>query len=195
MVENSLNMRREIEYAVCLSRWLALEGGRRRGVENLWSTLVIIADRLGFTSVKLTLADGERVWVRPAAPKPWDGGTTRFYRHNLMGGRCGVLELCSPRFEPEGDTDASPARKTGRQRDWARPTITDEGLSETISELLAEGWLKGASNYINGDNRPLAFANGKTSDTDHLSPPTRDALSAGKQQVPAAYSNIVELGI
>jgi UDP-GlcNAc:undecaprenyl-phosphate GlcNAc-1-phosphate transferase len=195
MVENSLNMRREIEYAVCLSRWLALEGGRRRGVENLWSILVLIADKLGFMSVKLTLADGERVWVRPAAPNPGKGDTTRFYRHNLMGGRCGVLELCSPRFEPEGDTDAIPPRKTSRQRDCARPTITDEGLSETISELLAEGWIKGASNYINGDNHPLTFANGKTSDTEHVSRPDRFAPPAGKQQVPAGYSNIVEVGI
>jgi UDP-GlcNAc:undecaprenyl-phosphate GlcNAc-1-phosphate transferase len=68
MVENSLNMRREIEYAVCLSRWLALEGRRGRGVENLWQTLALAADKLGFASVKLTLADGERVWLRPAAP-------------------------------------------------------------------------------------------------------------------------------
>jgi UDP-GlcNAc:undecaprenyl-phosphate GlcNAc-1-phosphate transferase len=174
MVENSLDMRREIEYAVCLSRWLALEGGRQRGVESLWQTLVIIADKLGFTSVKLTLADGERVWTRLAAPKSCEGGpvsavgTTprpalRSYRHKLLGGRCGVLELHSPRSEEDADTDGASARASSRQRNWARPTITDEGLSETISELLAEGWIKAAGNYINGDNRPLFFADGRSS--------------------------------
>ncbi len=162
MVENSLNMRREIEYAVCLSRWLALEGRRNQGVENLWRTLVLIADKLGFTSVKLTLADGERAWRRPVgALETASTDTVRLYRHNLLGGRCGVLELHSPRSAHDIDSAGDSARPSSRQRNWAHPTITDEGLSETISELLAEGWIKAAGNYINGDKRALRFSDGK----------------------------------
>jgi UDP-GlcNAc:undecaprenyl-phosphate GlcNAc-1-phosphate transferase len=205
MVENSLNMRREIEYAVCLSRWLALEGGRQRGVENLWETLVIIADKLEFHKVKLTLADGERVWTRFTAPKPCeDGFTLRSYRHKLLGGRCGVLELCSPSSEHHFDEAGDSAWQSSRQRNWARPTITDEGLSETLSELLAEGWVKAASNYINGDNRPLHFSDGKTSlATGHLPltfssghlPPPADAISASKEELAPRYANVLEAGI
>jgi UDP-GlcNAc:undecaprenyl-phosphate/decaprenyl-phosphate GlcNAc-1-phosphate transferase len=178
MVDNSLKMRREIEYAVCLSRWLALEGRREQGVENLWQTLVVIAERLGFTSVRLSLADGERAWSRVIAPKRSEGGAVasksgekattalRSYRHKLLGGRCGVLEVHSPISEGEGETGAAAARSS-RQRNWASPNITDEGLSETITELLAEGWIRAASNYINDDDRPLHFSDGKTSRETH----------------------------
>jgi UDP-GlcNAc:undecaprenyl-phosphate GlcNAc-1-phosphate transferase len=239
MIQNSMDMRREIEYALCLSNWLALEGRRGQGVENLWSTLVTAADKLGFASVKLTLADGERAWVReapsakreaesaerqaesaerqapsaerqapdasrlaptalrlaptalrlaptalrlapdalrlaPCALRPAPAAL-RSVKHPLLGGRCGVLELQAPYPEPELDASAAPpgAAATGpisafcfplsafppsRQRNWARPTITDEGLFDTISELLAEAWVKAAANYINGDNRPLLFS-------------------------------------
>jgi UDP-GlcNAc:undecaprenyl-phosphate/decaprenyl-phosphate GlcNAc-1-phosphate transferase len=211
MVENSLHMRREIEYAVCLSRWLALEGGRQRGVESLWDTLVIIADKLEFTSVKLTLADGERIWKRPAAPKtseggpvapkPGEGDTVRYYRHSLLGGRCGVLELQSPRPDTTAGDDLPPRRSiantcrpaqdndredpsvrpASRQRNWARPTITDEGLSETLGELLAEGWVKAASHYINGDNLPLCFAGGKSPQR-AVHPPVTNAGAASTRE-------------
>ncbi len=181
MVENSLNMRREIEYAMCLSKSLALEGRRSQGVENLWQTLAGIADKLGFVSAKLTLADGERVWFRPGSEgqeqkmedksatgvfnnrtadrpsvvsriaDPQSSPAFRYFRFNLLGGRCGVLELHAP-LEPERESPGS------RQRNWARPTITDLGLCETISELVAEGWVKAARNYLNGDNLPLRFS-------------------------------------
>jgi UDP-GlcNAc:undecaprenyl-phosphate/decaprenyl-phosphate GlcNAc-1-phosphate transferase len=197
MVENSLHMRREIEYAVCLSRWLALEGGRQRGVECLWETLVLIADKLEFTSVKLTLADGERVWNRPAAAKAAEGDTQRYYRHSLSGGRCGVLELHSPRPEQEidGDGDSDSVGRASRQRNWARPTITDEGLSETLGELLAEGWVNAASHYINGDNRLLHFADGKSAHRASPLPPTDKIVSRADEQLPSRYTAAVEIGI
>jgi UDP-GlcNAc:undecaprenyl-phosphate GlcNAc-1-phosphate transferase len=194
MVKNSLHMRREIEYAVCLARWLALEGGRGREVESLWSTLVIIAEKLGFASVKITLANGQRIWVRPTVvsdttPSP----ALRSYRYNLLGGRCGVLELHSPRSASDMDGNDGKSRTSGRQRNWERPTITDEGLSETISELLAEGWIKAASPYISGDNRMLAFAAADNFQSTTHAP--NAAHVAGQEQMPAAYSNILEVGI
>jgi UDP-N-acetylmuramyl pentapeptide phosphotransferase/UDP-N-acetylglucosamine-1-phosphate transferase len=186
IIKTCLNMRQEIEYGICLSRWLALEGSRQRGVENLWQTLVIIADKLGFTSAKLTLVDGERFWTRLAAPTACEGGPVapmgksrtqplRSYRYKLLGGRCGVLELQSPRSEHDDNGDGHSALPPGRQRNWTRPTITDEGLSETLSELLAEGWIKAASNYINGDNRPLRFSASRGSPSTGNLPPTTKA--------------------
>jgi len=75
MVRDSMGMRSEIQYALCLCHWLALEGRRGKGVENLWSTLVTASDKLGFASVKLTLPDGERLWTREAEGR--DDETTR----------------------------------------------------------------------------------------------------------------------
>ena len=60
VVGDSLEMRQEIHYALTLMRWLALEGGRRDSAEELWSDLVFAAQRLGYSSVKMTLADGQR---------------------------------------------------------------------------------------------------------------------------------------
>jgi UDP-GlcNAc:undecaprenyl-phosphate GlcNAc-1-phosphate transferase len=188
MVQNSMDMRREIEYALCLSTWLALEGRRGKGVENLWSTLVTVANKLGFTCVKLTLPDGERLWMseaesaereaqsaerqapdaeRPAPP------AERSVRQNLLGGRCGVLELHAPRAEQDLDGTGDSPWPASRQRRWARPTITDEALFETISELVAEGWIKAAANYINGDNRPLRFSSAPSAKREAPSAPRR----------------------
>jgi len=90
VVGDSLNMRQDVQYALCLTRWLTLEGSRQRSVEGLWSDLVFLAQRLGFTSVKLTLADGERVWQQEGS-----GETTHFAKHEIHGGAFGTLELKS----------------------------------------------------------------------------------------------------
>ena len=155
MFENSLKMRREIEYALCLSKWLALEGKRCGDVETLWATLIIAAEKLGFSMVRIQLADGERTWFREASPKPGQRelpqARRHFVRHSLMQGRCGVLE-----FEAPGEAGENVAG--GRQRNWDRPTITDEGLFNTVSELLAEGWIKSAQHCLEHEERPLQFA-------------------------------------
>jgi len=164
MVQNSFNMRREIEYALCMTKLLEIEGRRHHSVEDLWSTLVIIVDKLGFTSVKLTLPASERVWTRPApteaagAPPP---APLRIIRHNLMGGHRGILELKAPVSERDPDDATAPAPQmllaATRQRNWARPALTDQVLFETMGELLAESWVRAANHYINGVKRPLVF--------------------------------------
>jgi UDP-GlcNAc:undecaprenyl-phosphate GlcNAc-1-phosphate transferase len=166
MVNSSLGMRQEIEYALCLSKWLALEGRRQRDIESLWDTLVMVADKLGFLSAKLTLADGERVWSRaaqvptpsnPLNSSPSTGSTLtlalRSIRHDLVGGRFGVLEFTTVDSKPEvADAPGS------RQRGWSRPAITDDNLFKIVTELVAEGWVKAATHYINGDAKPLLFS-------------------------------------
>src|SRR5439155_14194529 len=93
---NSLSMRQDIQYALCLTRWLALEGRRRNSVDSLWPDLVFVARRLGFTSLKLTLEDGTRVWEEPAI-----AGPTHSSRQELR--RCGILELQAPSASPDAD--------------------------------------------------------------------------------------------
>ncbi len=149
---NSVSMRQEIQYALCLTRWLTLEGNRRGSIEGLWSDLLFLAQRLGFTSVKLTLADGERLWERPA-----NFGTSHSARHVLQGGRYGVLELKAP-SSPEGAGFPAASQSFDEQSEMSfRPGVSDGRLFEILSELLAEGWIKAASRWENGSKTPLRF--------------------------------------
>ena len=91
VVGDSLEMRQEIQYALALMRWLALEGGRRDSAEELWSDLVFAAQRLGYGSVKLTLADGEKVWEQATC-----GQAPHAVVQVLHGGDFGTLELKAP---------------------------------------------------------------------------------------------------
>src|SRR6185436_8251213 len=87
IVGNSLEIRREIEYALCLTKWLGLEGSRRRSIKGLWTDLQTVVQRLGFSGIRLTLEDGTRYWERPQ-----ENGEIMETRHELHGGRCGILE-------------------------------------------------------------------------------------------------------
>ena len=149
LVGNSLNMRREVQCALCLTRWLAMEGARRTSIEGLWSDLIFVAQRLGFTTIKLTLADGERVWEQPES-----GGPTHDVRHVLQGGLCGILEV-KARSTPENALSASSSEPEIVEDEAG--SISDPKLFEIISELLAEGWIKAAKKWKEGALTPLRF--------------------------------------
>ena len=88
-----------------LTRWLELEGTRRGSAEELWDDLVFAAQRLGYSSVKMTLADGERSWGQLDGSRP---------RHSavevLEGGRLGILELKAHSRATECKTNGSNGR-------------------------------------------------------------------------------------
>jgi UDP-GlcNAc:undecaprenyl-phosphate GlcNAc-1-phosphate transferase len=81
VVGESLDMRRETQYALTLTHWLELEGGRRHSAEELWSDLVFAVQRLGYTSAKLVLADGQRAWEQAEGDQ-----ATRSVVQELQGG-------------------------------------------------------------------------------------------------------------
>jgi hypothetical protein len=146
VVGNSLEMREEIHYALTLIQWLALEGGRRNSGEELWADLVFAAQRLGYSSVRLTLADGQRVWERTSGCSP-----TRSVVQVLQGGRFGTLELTAPFCPAEADS-------VGRSKDCEQsfcPCVSDDNVFEIVSELLAEGWVKGVRNSSHPSATPL----------------------------------------
>jgi len=147
---NSLDMRQEIQYALSLTHWLALEGRRHPSLESLWPDLVFAARRLGFTSVKLTLADGLCVWQDPEV-----NGDAHCYRQELRGGRSGVLELKAPaRKSAPSPDDGSPAKEI----DTDHSPISDPNLFEILSELVAEGWLKATDGWEEQAQAPLSFS-------------------------------------
>jgi UDP-GlcNAc:undecaprenyl-phosphate GlcNAc-1-phosphate transferase len=148
VVGDSLAMRQEIHYALILMRWLSLEGGRCTSAEDLWSDLVFAAKRLGYVSVKLTLADGDRVWEKAGAcPSP------RVVAQVLRGGSFGTLELKAPHCGAEAD----PAQRPEDHQSSFCPCVSDAKVSEIVSELLAEGWVNAVSKFKKGDQTPLRF--------------------------------------
>jgi UDP-GlcNAc:undecaprenyl-phosphate/decaprenyl-phosphate GlcNAc-1-phosphate transferase len=148
VVGRSLEMRREVEYALALTRWLALEGGRRESAEELWEDLTFAAQRLGYESARLVLADGQRAWGQTDGCPP-----TRSVVRVLQGGRLGRLKLWALSCE------AGVGRPNGTQpcKRPCCPCVEEGRVFEVVSDLLAEGWVKAASSLTNGDQLPLRF--------------------------------------
>jgi UDP-GlcNAc:undecaprenyl-phosphate GlcNAc-1-phosphate transferase len=148
MVGNSLEMREEVHYALALTQWLALEGGRRNSGAELWSDLVFAAQRLGYSSVKMTLADGQRVWELANGCLP-----ARSVVQVLQGGQFGTLELKAPYCPAEANAGQPFQDCSGS----FCPCVSDGRVFEVVSELLAEGWTKGVCNSSHADAAPLRF--------------------------------------
>jgi len=175
VVGQSLEMRREVEYALALTRWLVLEGGRRESADELWEDLTFAARRLGYTSARLVLADGQRAWGES------DGGPhTRSFVRELQGGRLGNLELRALPCE----AGAAALHGTQACKRSSCPCVGEEKVFEVVSELLAEGWIKAASRMTNGDQQPMRFDTGRPSSS---SPTARGiAVSAVGARPPQA---------
>ena len=170
VVGQSLEMRREVEYALALARWLALEGGRRKSAEELWGDLVFAAQRLGYKSLRMTLADGQRVWGQTnGCPH------TRSVVQALQGGRLGTLELEAASCE----VGATPLHGPQPCERSSCPCVGEDKVFGVVSELLAEGWIKAASRLVNRDQIPLRF------DTRHSVPNHSPAHWSPPSVVPA----------
>lgn len=142
VVKHSLKMRQEVRYALCLTRLLALEGRRRESLEELWSDLVFTAQKLGFSSVKLTLQDYERVWEHPNRCEP-----TRSARFELQSPLAAVLELkapASPKVERYGSDSGQGTLLIGSSSGL---TLADGKLFAIFSELVAEGWVTATTQW------------------------------------------------
>jgi hypothetical protein len=149
---NSLGMRQQTRYALSLTHWLELEGSRHEALESLWSDFVFAARKLGFCSVKLSLMDGHRSWVKPAEP-----GRTRSARYEMQNGRYGILEFKVP---------ACPRRTAGHEVSCdvnskcelqSKGCPSDPRVFELISELLAESWTKAAAQWSRCHLAHLSF--------------------------------------
>jgi UDP-GlcNAc:undecaprenyl-phosphate GlcNAc-1-phosphate transferase len=153
---NSLGMRRQVQYALSLMRWLELEGTRQPSLELLWSDFVFAAQKLGFHSVKLSLEDGARNWQLGALTPD-----SLSISYILKGGRLGVLEVsASPCSAPDAAPNhpgAQPPACDGR----VCPCVCNPQVFEIISELLAESWTRAATAWTREFQTVLRF-NGRT---------------------------------
>jgi hypothetical protein len=133
VVGSCWRMRRQVQYGLCLARWLELEARRRAGPEECWPDLVFAANKLGFWSVKLKLPQGTRRWQRPAA----NGRSVR--RYQSASRNCGDIELNAPAC-PLGYCQPPAKCRSGRLCLGQGGCVADPRLFETLSELLAEAW-------------------------------------------------------
>jgi UDP-GlcNAc:undecaprenyl-phosphate/decaprenyl-phosphate GlcNAc-1-phosphate transferase len=139
VMDDSLEMRQEIQYGVSLARSLALEGSRSRTVLELWKDLVTVARKLGFSEVKLNLVGGQRCWRMEGA-----SAAVRSISYQLQGGRLGTLELSAPRHPKGGRENVSANKDSG---EYSCGGIANERLFEILSELVAEAWGESAISW------------------------------------------------
>ena len=153
IVGNSLAMRQDIQAALCLTRWLAMEASRRNSAESLWQDLVFVAQRLGYTSVKLTLENGTKCWEHPGATGPMQHS-----RHELRDGQGGFLELQAP--EASTDSSTPPPNPPTEDIEVFSTRLADHKMFCIMSELLAEGWANAAKNWDASRQARLKYSTG-----------------------------------
>ncbi len=125
----SLALRKETRYALTLGRWLELEAERRSSVEEIWQDYQFVAKKLGFTKVKLTLANYDNVWENEGRqPRP---SAVQTIVHQL--GDEAAIEF-------QADKD-----------------IMSEVLFELLSDLASETWYKAAARWQKLNGLPMEF--------------------------------------
>jgi len=142
VVGNSLMSRQDVQYAMCLSKWLAMEGTRAENIENLAEDAVIMACKLGFSSVRIRLEDGEKYWQIDDTSLE----EQEFFKHNLPGRKECTLELGV--LKPVTSMPA-PA---------GLPAWHSESTFEVLADLLAEGWIKAVLDWEKIHQLPIRFS-------------------------------------
>jgi UDP-GlcNAc:undecaprenyl-phosphate/decaprenyl-phosphate GlcNAc-1-phosphate transferase len=127
--DKSLSWRRETRYALTLSQWLEMEAERRECVFELWQDYQFVAKKLGFSEVRLRLADGVQVW-------------------RSAGGEAGLGDLHRTRQELGGGSFLEFA---------AYDSVLPARLFELLSDLAAETWQKSARRWQEVHEAPLRF--------------------------------------
>ncbi|HTL59965.1 MAG TPA: MraY family glycosyltransferase [Candidatus Limnocylindrales bacterium] len=143
-MRESLAMRREIGYALCLRKWLKHEGERCSSVEDFYADFRMAADRLGFTTVRIELADGNRFWRHPNSY-----GARLKACHSFQGGALGILELEAPKCRlrsVDHKCKSAPSLQCARRC----PLWNNPSRFTILGELLAETWIDAARRWSLG---------------------------------------------
>ena len=112
---NSLEMRKEIQYALLLRNWLQMEADRCDSLLSLWHDFTFAANKLGFAEATLTLRNVNCTWSCERSDGP-----LRSVRHEMqITGEMVVLHLTAPK-------------------------TMEEKAFYLLSELAAETWLHSA---------------------------------------------------
>jgi UDP-GlcNAc:undecaprenyl-phosphate GlcNAc-1-phosphate transferase len=125
---NSLEMRKEIQYALLLRSWIQMESERTESVEALWEDFTLAVRKLGFAEATLTHRDASCLWSNGSSR-----GGLRAVRHDLhITGETVFLDLFAPRQ-------------------------MEEKLFQIKGELIAETWQNAARRWTERNNLVFAL--------------------------------------
>jgi UDP-GlcNAc:undecaprenyl-phosphate GlcNAc-1-phosphate transferase len=130
-VGNSIQMRREVQYALLLRNFIELEAERSSSVEELCKDLQFICRKLGFVELSISAAGEERTW-----------------RH-VEGNDFRDLHTISHDLQLDG----SAVRITLR----APASAMELKRFQLMSELVAEAWLHASRRWRKAHQKPFVF--------------------------------------
>ena len=127
----SLEIRKQVQYTLLLRNWLEMEAERADSVESLWSDLVFMARKIGFTAMTLRAGDAQRAWESATSVSD---ARQHFVQHELqIDGKSVHLEF------------------------RARRSDMSEKLFGVVTELVAEGWLNASLRWRECREIPFAL--------------------------------------
>lgn len=129
----SLRLRKETRYALMLCQWLEMEAERSESMQELWTTFLFIARKLGFSQVRLVLSEQtDFVWRNQAS---FRSETDQLQRRRL---------------------DVRFANITAVEF-VAGPDAMEPSVFDHLTELAAEAWMKAAQRWQNTSGHPVHF--------------------------------------
>jgi len=129
----SLRLRKETRYALLLCQWLEMEAERSESMQELWTTFLFIARKLGFSQVRLVLdTETDFVWRNQSTPR---AENDQLRRRRLDVRFANILAV---EFSAEAD-------------------VMSAGVFEHLTELAAEAWMKAAQRWQQASGHPVRF--------------------------------------
>jgi UDP-GlcNAc:undecaprenyl-phosphate GlcNAc-1-phosphate transferase len=132
VMDDSLRMRKDSQYALSMVRWLELEAERCESIDELWTNFEFVARKLGFCHVKLSLEDGQRLWQSNHVP---------FEDKRLRRSQHEIAEPCPMSLEFTAERRGMSLR-----------------VFEQLAELAAEGWIRSARRWREITGAPVRFS-------------------------------------
>jgi UDP-GlcNAc:undecaprenyl-phosphate GlcNAc-1-phosphate transferase len=133
-VGNSIEMRREVQYALLLRTCLEREAERCDSVEELCHELQTMARKLGFAEMILDGPEGPRLWK---TPKPVDEPLMKTVHELHLEGRLVSLTLRA-----------------------SSQSMSDQKF-HVLAELIAEAWVQASRRWVAFHKSPFEFARTK----------------------------------
>ena len=149
VISESLKIRREVTYTLCVTRLLVADGARSKNISVLWDDLVFSLRKLDCTYVSFSGAGLDRVWSDPACH-----GSMRSVRYEL---KQGLLVLGLPAHPGSPRLSESESQGDGKN-DFTNSELTFEmKVWEIKGELIAEAWSKALTAHF-GKSQPSGAA-------------------------------------
>jgi UDP-GlcNAc:undecaprenyl-phosphate/decaprenyl-phosphate GlcNAc-1-phosphate transferase len=165
---NSLDSRADIQYAICLSRCLELEGNRAETLTDIADDVVFIARKLGFSSVRIRLEDDEKSWQLTGMI----AANGKNFRHSLNGHKYCFLELTVSSSENAGNSPEANSLSEARLN-----TVSIQ------ADLLAEGWNKAIKGWKQRHQLPPRF-DARLAEPSRFAAPSATRITPDQSQTP-----------